>query len=280
MSKHRLFAITDFVCDRNFWETFCASDNVEYFVAGLEICPETQRNHLQAFIYFKHQRTLSSVIKKLKPRHVEICAGNINQNFKYCTKDNNVYYEFGSKPHQGKRNDILEIVEKFVPGNFDELMLENPQVYCQYNRGLEKLYTKSLKKAALNRKPPTIIVHWGPTGTGKTRTAVQAGAHIINYSNGFFSGYSGEKVICLDEFNPENMPRETFLRFTDRYYYELNVKGDYIPLCAETIYITSNISPLNWYARDPAVQRRINVNIPMRNPDLPGETDSDDEPYC
>lgn len=279
MSRSRLFTITDYVLDKSFWETFCPANNVTYFLSGLEVCPNTQRQHLQAFIYFSSQRTLTSVIKKLKPRHIEIANGNVNQNFKYCSKDNNIFYEYGTKPSQGKRNDIQEVVNEFSPGNFDDIVLENPQLYCQYNRGLEKLYSKKLKSYAKNRAVPEIIVLWGPTGVGKTRHAVDAGATVISYENGFFSGYSGEKIICLDEFDHEKMDRTVFLRFTDRYYYELNIKGDSIPLCAETIYITSNYDPKCWYNKDLAVQRRLSKVTRLGPPLYPdSEIESEDEP--
>lgn len=45
--------------------------------------------HLQCFVRYKNPRTFSSMKKKFPRAHIEIAKGNTNQNFNYCSKQEN-----------------------------------------------------------------------------------------------------------------------------------------------------------------------------------------------
>nr|QKV51293.1 putative replication associated protein [Crucivirus sp.] len=60
---------------------------------GKEVAPSTGTKHLQGWIQFSDAKTLSAVCSIFKPfnkPHLEFMKGSIEQNVKYCTKDNDV----------------------------------------------------------------------------------------------------------------------------------------------------------------------------------------------
>ena len=146
MVKGRLWCFTNFNLDFDY-EEYLAETTAEYVVVGREICPDTKKDHDQGFVYFSGARgSIKGVAKQLGKCHVECCQGNMDQNTDYCSKDDNVR-EFGIKPKQGERTDLLKIKEDIMGGkSVDEITLENPMVYHQYGRTLNKLEDLALRK--------------------------------------------------------------------------------------------------------------------------------------
>ena len=91
-----------------------------------------------------------------------------------------------------------------------------------------------------------VDVYWlcGPTGTGKTRRVVEAGATTITYNNGFFSDWGDSRVIAFEEFRGE-VPYRLILQITDSYhgYYTVNIKGSQKLVDVDVIYFTSPFLP-------------------------------------
>ena len=143
----------------------------------------------------------------------------------------------------------------------DVLMSLSGHAFCQYAKGLRDLHmlhTMSQQVAG----PKRVVVHWGVTNTGKTRSAFEAGAASVEWTGSFLIGYKGQKIVLFDEFDWEKMDRSTFLKLTDRYPVTVNIKGGESTWCPDTIYLTCNFDPGNWYRSeehgvDQAVQRRL-----------------------
>lgn len=79
----------------------------------------------------------------------------------------------------------------------------------------------------------------------------------------FWCGYQGDKFVVIDEFRG-GIDISHLLRWLDRYPVRVEIKGSSVPLCAEVIWITSNLSPDAWYPDiDPetlaALRRRLNI---------------------
>lgn len=255
MDRCRSFCVTDYERDREFWESFF-EEELTYLLVGDEICPTTNRQHWQIFLHCKNPKTLKSMIKKLKPRHVEICKGTVQDNEKYCKKEK-VAFELGNKPSPGQRTDLVAIQEKIkkkVP--MEEIADQHFSQWVVYNRSFEK-YQKMLIKE--RNWETEVEIYWGPPGSGKTRKAVDEnpGAVFVEYENGFFQGYNGEDVVIFDDFEGYEFSRKLSLRLTDRYPMKLNIKNGDINFCAKKIIFTSNSNPETWICWNSAFKRRV-----------------------
>jgi len=93
-------------------------------------------------------------------------------------------------------------------------------------------------------------------------------------STKFWDGYQGQRVVIIDEFRGD-IGISNLLRWFDRYPVLVEIKGSSTVLCAEEIYITSNLTPRDWYrdldeATVDALLRRLNViwvPLPLYNVD-------------
>lgn len=69
----------------------CADVPGTKYIFGREICPETKKTHLQCFVYFNKKVRWSTIFKDIIPlsTHREVAKGNLNENLRYCSKENN-----------------------------------------------------------------------------------------------------------------------------------------------------------------------------------------------
>jgi len=112
----------------------------------------------------------------------------------------------------------------------------------------------------------TCYVYWGVTGAGKSRRAwdeASLSAYPKSPSTKFWDGYVGQEHVVLDEFRGE-IGISHLLRWLDRYPVTVETKGSAVVLSARRIWITSNISPRDWYpnldeATMDALLRRLEV---------------------
>jgi len=136
----------------------------------------------------------------------------------------------------------------------------------------------SLKRIAVDHMEPVgvekqVKVFWGPTGTGKSRRAwEEAGlnAYPKDPRSKFWDGYAGHERVVIDEFRG-GIDIAHMLRWLDRYPVIVEVKGSSVVFKATQIWITSNLSPDNWYPDlDPetqaALRRRFTDVVHFNNP--------------
>lgn len=256
--KFRAFCFTDFEKNHDFWREFYENNNVVWLKYGEEVCPKSKREHLQGVVYFKSPRTLTSVIKKTKPRHIEVCRGSIEDNDKYVSKEGKTI-EFGSKPQQGQRND-LEVIQKKIDEGVKEVDIarEHFGKWCQYGKRFEAY--RALVEPKRDWEPQVIILQ-GKPGTGKTTRAVKAGAVTLtlsgSYENPFVSGYGGEDVVLFDDFDWKCVSKLWFLKITGGHPLNINIKGGERNWKPRIIYITTNEDAQKWWNGDKAWLRRI-----------------------
>lgn len=110
---------------------------------------------------------------------------------------------------------------------------------------------RKIKQDYLQADPQVrrVSVFWGKTGTGKSRRAwEEAGfsAYPKAPTSKFWDGYQGQQNVVIDEFRGI-IEISHFLRWMDRYPLLVEVKGTSVVCCAEHIWITSNLSPRQWY---------------------------------
>jgi len=103
-----------------------------------------------------------------------------------------------------------------------------------------------------------VVVIWGPTGAGKTYSAVNVLAKGVPYyiveapakknDKIWFNGYQGQKVLILDDFAGEVCNINYLKRLLDKYKQKVEIKGGYVWAQWSTVIITSQHPPSEWYA--------------------------------
>lgn len=244
----------------------------------------TGHNHYQGYIEFNGSHDFHKIVGLLPPgAHVEAAKGSKAHNVDYCSKLHGrisgpyVYGDIAS--NQGNRTDLLRAVQMLdQTSSVQECVSDDSfaATYVKYSSGIEKL-------ARLKRKPvfqlhpgyekKDVICYWGPTGTGKTRTAYsnlqtkypeEQPFICPDLSGQWFDGYQGQSGVIFDDFRGQDsgMKVDRFLRITDGYPLQVPVKGSFVPWAPRTIYFTSNVDPDEWYNQSDAdtqaaVSRRI-----------------------
>lgn len=219
--------------------------NWVYILAALEQAPTTGRNHIHCYVQFSKPSRLSMTV--LSGINVRKVTNNSRHVVEYVKKDGNIICEEGNfRPRGGYRGLTIREAAKLTP----EEELEQDLIYVKLiQRARERVAEIEAKK---ERKYEKVKVHWiyGPTGTGKSRTAFEAGATRIMYANGFFSDWGEERILWLDDFRGE-IPYGLLLQFIDGYRKSLivNIKGGHKLVDYDEMYITSSKHPADIYAR-------------------------------
>ncbi len=213
----------------------------EYIIVGDEITPTTKKQHWQGFLYFKNARSFNS-IKNILPygTHIEHAIASAEKNKRYCSKEA-VLFEKGNIPFQGKRNDITLMIECVEDGaNMRELMKTSANF--QSVRIAEKalLYFEQQRDWLTN-----VYWFWGPSGTGKTRTAKKMFPKAWTTTDDlrWWQGYDAHEDVIIDDFRSDFCRFVTLLRVLDRYSYTVETKGGSRQLLAKNIVITCPTKP-------------------------------------
>lgn len=228
----------------------------KYIVYGYEK-GANETPHIQGYVEFNRGVRLET-LKKLMPRaHLEDRKGSANQAIVYCKKDGN-FIERGIPSSQGARNDLIKVADTLKNHGIPKVIEETPHMYIKYHRGLEKLdfyYQKDRNTA------PTVEWLWGPTGTGKTRKAVEAfDSFYIKPKGKWWDGYAHQKCIIIDDFDNE-WPYRDFLNFLDRYPYQGQTKSGFVKINSPYIFITCEFPPIHYWGGTQLEQvlRRVTV---------------------
>lgn len=207
---------------------------------------------------------------------MERMKGTPQEAFEYCRKDGD-FYETGIEhlPKQGKRNDLSSTVQALRNGQ-DLLQIAETDSGCmsivKYHRGLQTLQTILLNSSPLRNK--TCIWLYGPTGSGKTKSAVDF-ANQINekyWISGrdlqWFDGYCGQRVVIFDDFRWNHTSFSFFLRLLDRYELSVPIKGGFTRWNPAFIFITTPKTVIETFDYDnresedlKQVERRIHHSI-------------------
>lgn len=228
----------------------------DYLVVGKEVCPTTGREHMQGYVRFANPHALAGV-NKLAKAHWEPCKGTEQDNFDYCTKEEDRIIEWGERekpdetdrdPKQGKRNDIAHVRELVQAGASME------EVVCESNSYQAIRMAETMLKYFEQKRSwiPNVVWIWGPTGTGKSHMAhnicgaddAEAREPWISGVNGrWFEGYDGHEKVIIDDFRHDWCDFHVLLRLLDRYPYRVEVKGGSRQFLARWIVITSPFPP-------------------------------------
>lgn len=120
---------------------YYAHIHLDYLIYGKEVGKEEETPHLQIYMY-KHNTFCFNTLKEDLPLlHFEPSKRkDIGEAIWYCTKEDPDYVEIGTRPQQGKRNDLGCIYRMIKRGKSQyEVMDEYPEKYAQYWRGFKQM---------------------------------------------------------------------------------------------------------------------------------------------
>lgn len=267
--KYRAFCMAIFDFDKVKFN----EDTMKYFCYAPETCPTTGRSHWQAYVYFKNPKTISAAAKAMGCG-VEVAYGSPKQNKQYIEgpyekdgkkKDRNPeFQEYGDFPSQGARNDLIELQDslKGSKRTVDDILDNDPYMFHLYGRTLERMEAM-YRPTNIYYKKPEVVWLYGPTGTGKTLRAIQAGCVPIQYKDGFYTNWGNARKVVFDEFRGQ-IPYAEMLNICDGYHnaYRLNIKNGYKFVDFDVIYVCSPLPPEGCYPRQ--LEKADNINQLLR----------------
>ncbi len=259
MAQFRNWCFTDFeLLD---WDNIFRSEKIRYVCWGSEVCPKTKRKHYQGWIQFEDKKRLTALKAITSDKlHLEVCKGTEGQNEKYCQKDNE-YKCLGEFTVQGQRSDLTNC-KRILDGGGTMLDVAEANFgsYVRYNRGFEKYKTELDNIRRKEWRHVEVILFYGKTGIGKTRTAMEFSPFKIQGSDlKWWDGYNGERDILIDEYS-NNVKITELLAILDGHRLRLPVKGGFTYAGWTRVFITTNLYELHSEARHEhkrALARRI-----------------------
>lgn len=171
--------------------------------------------------------------------------------------------------NQEKQVNPKDILDLLGDGKITELeakrmmMVKGANIFANFSKKIKDVaaarleieYEKWLANMKQSEKQIKVIWIYGESGTGKTRYAIDfAIRHQKSYfktsgSNDPFEGYTGEKILIMDELRPETLRFQDLLQILDPHVYEKKTVARYhnAHIMAEVIFITSPYDPLRFY---------------------------------
>lgn len=280
-TSHRSWCFTSFSVEKDYWN----EDKMKYLLIGTEVCPSTEKQHLQCYVVMNRAQTFAYMKKNIfsEGEHFEPCKGSFKENFNYCTKDNK-YKEYGTKPSQGARSDLVEIRDGLVEGKLkvDDIILEKPELYHQYGRTLNAIEDLVMSKKYRDFMTVGIWLH-GSTGVGKSKLAFRnykPNTHyIVSDDCGWWDMYRQQNTVVINDFRGA-IPYDKLLEMVDRHPYYVRRRGrPPLPFMSKVVIITSSLSPSevyhNRHEKDDIAQllRRFEVFNLDRERDLQSASD-------
>ena len=249
--------------------------NLQYIVYQLE-AGKNGTPHFQGYLQLT-AKCYGERIRKLIPRaHVEAANGTHLENQAYCTKDNNkdgtpariVGHAFAGphtwgtlQPRAGKRGgrtDLLMVQQELDQGKaMQDIAKDHFSDYVRYERAFNKY--RDLRMPHRTRESHDdmrVIWIWGPSGTGKTSSALRYSDGQATYwapqakANGIrFDNYNYEPVVIFDDYHAGGMTWTMLMRLLQPYPLEVPTDGGSKKFVAHTIIFTSVDHPARLYKK-------------------------------
>jgi len=202
--------------------------------------------HWQVIVAFGKKASQRTLQRMFPGVHAELTKSDAASDYvwKEDTRVGESQFEYGVKPFQ--RNNRVEWESIWDAATKGDIMSIPANIRVQNYRTIRTIQSDFAKPVGIVR---TCNVFHGPTGTGKSRRAweeASADAYPKDPRTKFWCGYRGQKNVVIDEFRG-GIDIAHLLRWLDRYPVNVEIKGSSVCLLAETIWVTSNLSPEMWY---------------------------------
>lgn len=238
----------------------------KYLLLADDVAPTTGTKHIHGILCFEKRHTLSSLKKAMEKCHFEVMRGTAEQARKYTLKYKECNpeafsYEEGTIPKDTRitteqNNDKWEMMFTAAKkGKFEKIPAKE---YIRYHKAFREIYIENQKAtdlpANLDMKEHFLWL-WGSTGNGKSYAARHEIKDRIQKMydepveiylktlNKWWDHYQGEKIVLIEEANPEACEHlaNFFKTWLDEYAFVAEAKGAIAPkIRPEYIIITSN----------------------------------------
>jgi len=264
MSRSRSFTFT-----HNNYDNTDMEDQIQckYIIYGKEV-GASGTPHLQGFVSFDNQMTLSAAIKRLPGCHVEIAIAP-DAAIDYCKKDGDwtergqwtTQKEKGKKGGEKEKDRWANALELAKQGRFEEI---EPELYTRYRSTYQAVHAES------RPEPETIqgeMEHewiYGPAGCGKSSKAREEnpGAYIKDLTK-WWDNYEAQEVAIIDDVDKYDVKFARMLKlWCDRYPFQAEMKGKQMLIRPRKIVITSQYSPEEIWEDEKtqdAMKRRLKI---------------------
>jgi Putative viral replication protein/RNA helicase len=231
--------------------------SIEWLCFQPERAPETDTPHLQGAIWFTHPRELGGIKRLIGERaHLELMLGTCQQSRTYCSKPESRdlaagfdFCEYGQLPAgggagRGSRTDVAEAVSLVRSGStFAQVAEAYPGIALRYHSGLGKLFSAFQRPRNFKTN---VRWYWGPTGSGKTRAAVEEAGDEVYFkmpANKWWDLYEGQENVIVDDYRRDFCTFGELLRLFDRYQLRVENKGGSVFFKAKCLWITTPKDP-------------------------------------
>lgn len=250
--KSKSWLFTSFKLDLDFHEKH--SDKIRFAIWQIELCPQTQRPHVQGYVVFKQPKTAPEikVLFETITVHLEQRRGTHEQARTYCSKVETRITgpwilgtdEIVSDEPEWNWIGVCKAVEE---GKLSEVPLWAQVAFEKRIASLFRLMITPRNKMC------ELILIIAPSGTGKSKLANHVAPSAIrpivkHDGEVWYEGYIGQKVAIFDNVSSQKiMKYDHLLELVDRYPMVLNVKGSSAPCAIETVIITSVSNYKTWW---------------------------------
>lgn len=237
---------------------------IQYMKGQVEV-GESGYKHYQMVVCLKKKQRLTG-IKKLfcKEAHLEPTrsAAALEYVWKEETKVAESEFEFGKKPINRNAAVDWEDVWKYAVNGETMSIPADIRVRC-YSQ-LKRIEKDNMKPEVIERKCFVLV---GNTDAGKSHRAWHAAgidnAYCKDPNTKFWDGYHGQDSVVIEEFRGR-IDISHMLRWLDKWPVCVENKGGGTVLKARRIFITSNLTPTQWYpnldeATTAALLRRLKI---------------------
>lgn len=222
--------------------------SVQHIKGQLEHGSNTGYQHWQVNVAFHNKVTMFKV-KEIFGSSTHVVLTNSKKSLEYVWKEDTrvagTQFELGHLAMKRSCPADWDLVRANAEqGKFTEIPSD---IYVRYFGNLKRIHVDSLSPDPCEKE---VFVFWGSTGTGKSRRAWEEAtfnAYPKDPNSKFWDGYRGQQEVVIDEFRGA-ISISHMLRWLDRYPTIVEIKGSSCVLRCKKVWITSNLSPDQWYA--------------------------------
>lgn len=227
-------------------------EGIKYLKGQREIGATTGYNHWQVLVLFEDKKRVTAV-KSYFTRTTNCLLSRSIAADAYVWKDDTAVpgtrFCLGERPPKSNsKPDWDRVLDRAIAGDLKAIP---SGIYLRHLRTLETIRDRHVPRVTIERE---VAVFWGKTGCGKSHMAHErclATPYSKNPGNKWWCGYDGQEDVIIDEFRG-GIDISDLLRWLDKWPIDVEIKGGSKFLQAKRFFITSNLSPEEWY---PALDR-------------------------